>query len=58
MLAQGQDKLIDFLKEETGRSVPALRKALDEGSLLDEHKLLVACDHDNALLGICPGVHT
>ena len=50
MLAQGRDKLVDFLKEETGRSVPALRKALDEGSLLDEHKLLVACDHDNALL--------
>ena len=50
LLAQGQDKLIDFLKEETGRSLSALRKTLDEGSLLDEHKLLVACDHDEALL--------
>ena len=50
LLAQGQDKLIDFLKEETGRSLSALRKTLDEGSLLDEHKLLVACGHDEALL--------
>ncbi len=50
LLAQGQDKLIDFLKEETGRSLLALRKTLDEGSLLDEHKLLVACGHDEALL--------
>lgn len=50
LLAQGQDKLIEFLKEETGRSIPAIRKALDDDSLFDEHKLLVACDHDNALL--------
>jgi hypothetical protein len=50
LLAQGKDKLIDFLKEETGRSLSALRKTLDEGCLLDEHKLLVACGHDEALL--------
>lgn len=50
LLAQGPNKLIDFLKEETGRSLSALRKTLDEGSLLDEHKLLVACGHDEALL--------
>ena len=49
-LVQGQDKLIDFLKEETGRSLSALHKTLDEGNLLDEHKLLVACGHDEALL--------
>lgn len=50
LMTQGQDKLINFLKEETGRSLSALRKTLDEGSLLDEHKLLVACGHDEALL--------
>jgi hypothetical protein len=50
LLAQRHDKLIDFLKEETGRSLSALRKMLDEGSLLDEHKLRVACGHDEALL--------
>ena len=50
MLAQGQDKLIEFLKEETGRSVSALRKAFEDGSLLDEHKLLIACEQDEALL--------
>lgn len=50
LLAQGKDKLIDFLKEETGRSLSTLRKTLDEGSLLDEHKLLIACDQDEALL--------
>ena len=47
---KGEDKLIDFLKEETGRSVSALRRELDEGSLLDEHKLLIACGQDEALL--------
>jgi hypothetical protein len=47
--AQGQDKLVEFLKEETGRSVSALRKALQEDSLLDEHKLLIACDRDETL---------
>ena len=47
--AQGQTPLIEFLKEETGRSISALRKALEEDSLLDEHKLLVACDRDETL---------
>ena len=51
ILAQSQDKLIDFLKDETGRSVSALRKALDQGTLLDEHKLLIACAQNEALLG-------
>ncbi len=49
-LAQGQDKLIEFLKEETGRSVSALRKALNGESLLDDHKLLIACGHDEKLV--------
>jgi len=49
-LAQGQDALIAFLKDETGRSVPALRRELDVGGLLDEHRLRVACGHDDALL--------
>lgn len=50
LLAKGQDKLIEFLKDETGRSVSALRKALDGAPLLEEHKLLIACGHDDALL--------
>jgi len=50
LLRQGEDKLLDFLKEETDRSLPALRKELNNGALLDEHKLLVACDHDEALV--------
>ncbi len=49
LLAQGQDKLIEHIKDETGRSVPALRKALEDGGLLDEHKLLIACNHDKSL---------
>jgi hypothetical protein len=48
--AQGQDKLFEFLKDETGRSVPALRRTLEEGSLLNEHKLLIACGQDETLL--------
>lgn len=50
LLAQGQDKLVEFLKEETGRSLSAIRKTLDDGSLLDEHKLLVASGHNQVLL--------
>jgi hypothetical protein len=49
LLAQGQDKLIDFLKEETGRSASAIRRTLDEGGLLDGHRLLVACNQDEGL---------
>ena len=48
--AQGRDKLLEFLKEETGRSLSALRGALDEVNLPDEHKLLIACGHDTKLL--------
>jgi hypothetical protein len=48
--AQGRDKLIEFLKEETGRSASALRRTLEEGSLVDEHKLLMACGHDETPL--------
>ncbi|WP_026604317.1 Eco57I restriction-modification methylase domain-containing protein [Methylomonas sp. 11b] len=50
LLADSQDKLINFLKDETGRSVSALRKALEQGSLLDGHKLLLACGQDQTLL--------
>ncbi|WP_293752623.1 DNA methyltransferase [Limnohabitans sp. Rim8] len=50
LLAQGQDKLVEFLKDITGRSLSAIRKTLDDGSLLDEHKILVACGYDHALL--------
>ena len=45
-----QDKLIDFLADETGRSASALRRALDEGGLLDEHALQVASRHDSTLV--------
>jgi hypothetical protein len=48
-LAQGQVTLIDFLKDETGRSVAALKRAMDEGSPNEEHKLLIACGHDKEL---------
>jgi hypothetical protein len=50
LLAEGRDKLIDFIKEETGRSISAIKRALDEGGLLDEHRLRVACDHNDNLL--------
>ncbi|WP_205169010.1 Eco57I restriction-modification methylase domain-containing protein [Burkholderia sp. LMG 13014] len=50
LLAQGEDKLLDHLKEETGRSLPALFRDLHEDCLLDEHKMLLACNHDEALV--------
>ncbi|EGV18835.1 Eco57I restriction-modification methylase domain-containing protein [Thiocapsa marina] len=49
-LARGEDKLIDFLKDETGRSVAALRRELGEGGLLDAHRLHLACDQDETLV--------
>lgn len=51
LFAQGQDKLLEFLKEETGRSLSALRQTPDETGLLDEHRLSIACGHDKKLLG-------
>jgi len=51
LLAQGEDKLIAFLKEETGRSPAALKKLLTGSGRLDEHKLLIACGQDQDLLG-------
>ena len=50
LLDQGQDKLVEFLKEVTGRSLSAIRKSLDVGNLLDWQKLLIACGHDQALM--------
>lgn len=49
-LAEGKDKLLDFLKDETGRSISTLRREMDGGGLLDEHKLLVACNQDEQLV--------
>jgi hypothetical protein len=57
LLAEGQNKLVEFLKVETGRSVSSLRKGLDAGGPLDDYKLLVACGHDAELASrIRPGL--
>jgi len=45
-----EDKLITFLKDETGRSASALQRALNQDKLLEEHKLLIACGQDETLL--------
>jgi hypothetical protein len=50
ILAKGQDKLIEFLHDETGRSAKTLKRALDEETLNNEHMLLIACGHDASLL--------
>ncbi|MBR1214601.1 DNA methyltransferase [Bradyrhizobium sp. JYMT SZCCT0180] len=50
LFIQGRDKLLEFLKEKTGRSLSALKRAMDEGGLIDDHRLLIACGHDNELL--------
>jgi hypothetical protein len=47
---QGQDELIEFLHDETGRSVSAIKRALNEGSLTEEHRFLIASGHDPDLL--------
>lgn len=55
-LAQGEDLLLEYLNEETGRSVAALRKQLAASTSTsaaagpEEHKLRLACRDDEALL--------
>jgi hypothetical protein len=47
----GKDKLIEFLKQHTGRSISALRTDLDATLEEDtQQRLLVACGNDKALL--------
>ncbi|MCG9094229.1 Eco57I restriction-modification methylase domain-containing protein [Laribacter hongkongensis] len=50
LLSGGEEKLLAYLKEETGRSVSALRKELKSGGILDDHKLHLACNGDVALV--------
>lgn len=47
--AKGAKDLIEFLKEETGRSEKAIQKALGEGTLNVEHPLLISCGHNDSL---------
>jgi hypothetical protein len=47
--AKSVDELVEFLKEETGRSDKALKKAIIEEGLIDEQHLLIACDHDRSM---------
>jgi hypothetical protein len=49
-LAKGRGELVEFLHDETGRSEKAVSRALDEGTLNEEHRLLIACGHDAGLL--------
>ncbi len=44
------EKLVEFIKEETGRSVGAIKRELTDQSGLDEGRLLLACGHDRELL--------
>ena len=47
--AKSVDELVEFLKEETGRSDKALKKLLTGDEQTDEQHLLIACDHDRDL---------
>jgi hypothetical protein len=44
------EKLVEFIKEETGRSVGAIKRELTDRSGVDEGRLLLACGHDRGLL--------
>ena len=49
--AQGEEALLAFLKEQTGRSISALKKALGaELEPRDQQRLRTACNNDSALL--------
>src|SRR5206468_9461792 len=47
----GEERLIEFLKEETGRSESALKHAVSYELPNDDHRFLVSCDNDSDLLG-------
>jgi len=46
--ADGENRLIEYLNEETKRSEPALRRALAEKDqiTINDHRLLITCGHD------------
>lgn len=44
--SQGEDGLVAYLKEQTRRGEPALRRSLTYEIKPDDHRLLVACDND------------
>ncbi|MHB8887630.1 MAG: Eco57I restriction-modification methylase domain-containing protein [Acidobacteriaceae bacterium] len=48
--AKGQEALVEFLHDKTGRTEKAIKRALDEGTVNEEHPLLIACGHDAGLL--------
>ena len=43
------DDLTEFLNEETGKSVSAIKRALSEEAELDDSKLMIACGNDKSL---------
>ena len=47
--AESLDELVEFLKEKTGRSDKALKKAITDDGLIDEQHLLLACHQDRDL---------
>ncbi|MCX6345659.1 MAG: restriction endonuclease [Armatimonadetes bacterium] len=49
MLAKGMDEAAKYLKEQTGRSEAALKKALENPGLIDEQRLRIACDNSDTL---------
>lgn len=46
---KGSAALIEFLHEETGRSVAALQRLMDKPPQLDEHAVLIACNQNPQL---------
>lgn len=49
LLAQDENLLIEYLREETKRSEPSLRRAIEGTNEMNDHKLLMVCGQDNRL---------
>jgi hypothetical protein len=49
LVEQSEDNLLEELKELTGRSIPALKRALTANAVEGNHKILVACGQDEKL---------
>jgi Eco57I restriction-modification methylase/restriction-modification enzyme MmeI-like protein len=47
---QGTVALVEFLRDETGRSERALRRLIEEPPASDDHSLLIACGQDERLV--------
>src|SRR5262249_43749661 len=48
--SRASEEFLEFLNQETGRSLPTLKRALEGPTEVDDHDLLIVCGHDAQLI--------